>query len=762
MRSFLGLASYYRRFIADFATIAAPLTKLTTKEASRTPFNWSDECEKSFVELKRQLCTAPLLAYPKFDREFTLYTDASDVGLGVVLSQHDDSGTERVVAYGSRSLTPRERNYATTEKEALAIHYGTQYFRLYLLGRKFTIVTDHNALRWLNTIEPKGRLARWLMDLQEFEFSVHHRAGKSHGNADALSRLSSDTNITSATHLVSPVLIEHNSKIKRLTTAILTYGLLLVVLIWNIVERLINFAFVPRKTSVNLQLNPGAATFLPKPKGDNLSASQNYVDSVTINPTINLHEAQRQDIDISKIMELKRLKKPKPDLNEWRENPVLKNYWYNYDRLFIHNGLLVRSRHKQYAYPDHAVVIPLSIVPQILDGMHDNPSCGHLGLARTEERIRERFYWPNLRASVQLHIQQCMSCQRRKTPSNPDKAPMQTIDVGEPFTFWALDYMGPVTETTRGNKHILVVMDHFTKWCEAFPTKDQKASTVANLLVSKVFSRFGPPLVLHSDQGSNFESTLMHEICNIMGITKTRTTAYHPSGDGQVERQNRTLQDMLSNYVSSRADDWDLWLDPVLFAYNTSKHESTGFAPYELVFGKLPRMPLELEFGVTVGDPSTQPEYAQRVRTALQTVRQVARENLAKVRSTRCLRHGNETWEPYEVGQTVWVKRPKKGKFGRKWIGPYKVANRMGVTYRVQAKDGKSMVVHHDNMKKGYIPLDSGRIVSPGRETGDFEVVSGVPQHPIIPPPPHRLRGVHPQRYELRQNICPPVRLGYD
>ena len=106
------------------------MTKLTTKA---TPFHWSDGCEHSFTELKRQLCSAPLLAYPKFDREFTLYTDASDVGLGVVLSQRDDSGLERVIAYGSRSLTPRERKYATTEKEALATHYGTQYFRLYLL-----------------------------------------------------------------------------------------------------------------------------------------------------------------------------------------------------------------------------------------------------------------------------------------------------------------------------------------------------------------------------------------------------------------------------------------------------------------------------------------------------------------------------------------------------------------------------------------------------------------------------------------------------
>ena len=188
----------------------------------------------------------------------------------------------------------------------------------------------------------------------------------------------------------------------------------------------------------------------------------------------------------------------------------------------------------------------------------------------------------------------------------------------------------------------------------------------------------------------------MHEICNIMGITKTRTTAYIAlTGDGQVERQNRTL----SNYVSNRADDWDLWLDPVLFAYNTSKHESTGFAQYELVFGKLPRMPLELEFGVTVGNLSIQPEYAQSIRKALQTVRQVAKENLAKVRSARCLKHGNETWKPHDVGQTVWVKRPKTGKFGRNWIGPYKVVNRLGITYRVQSKDGKVMIVYHDNIR---------------------------------------------------------------
>jgi transposase InsO family protein len=136
-----------------------------------------------------------------------------------------------------------------------------------------------------------------------------------------------------------------------------------------------------------------------------------------------------------------------------------------------------------------------------------------------------------------------------------------------------MDYMGPLPETSHGNKHILVVVDHFTKWCEAFATPDQKASTVAPLLISRIFSRFGPPAVLHSDQGRNFESILMHEICDAMGITKTRATAYHPQCDGKTERQNRTLQSMLSSFVSSRKDDWDSWLDCVTFAYNTSRHD---------------------------------------------------------------------------------------------------------------------------------------------------------------------------------------------
>lgn len=292
--------------------------------------------------------------------------------------------------------------------------------------------------------------------------------------------------------------------------------------------------------------------------------------------------------------------------------------------------------------------------------------------------------------------------------------------------------MGPIAVTSRGNKHILVVTDHFTKWCEAFPTKDQKASTVAQTLISKVFSRFGPPTILHSDQGANFETTLMHEICDIMGIAKTRTTAYHPQGDGQVERHNRTIQDMLAAFVSAQCDDWDLWLDPIVYAYNTSRQESTGLSPYELVFGKLPRLPLECELGVPLSNPATHAEYTWKTRSILQQAQTIAQENLRLIRSKRCQADRQTEWQPYATGQYVWLRRPKAWKFGPKWLGPWLVLARLGVNYRIESDKGRVLVVHHDHLKPYFMPTGLGKIVCPGQETAEYNTVPGRLSSPMV------------------------------
>ena len=185
----------------------------------------------------------------------------------------------------------------------------------------------------------------------------------------------------------------------------------------------------------------------------------------------------------------------------------------------MRDNILVRSVRKDSPISRYAVVVPESLVQEVLRGIHDSAFAGHLGVTRTLDRIRERFYWSGMRESVESYIE-FSACAQGKDAPNTNKAPLRSIEVGEPFSFWAMDSMGPFPETAQGNRHILVVMDHLTKWCEAIPTKNQKASTVAPILVNRICSRFGPPAVLHCDQGANFESNLMHHICDVMGMTK--------------------------------------------------------------------------------------------------------------------------------------------------------------------------------------------------------------------------------------------------
>ena len=180
-----------------FASLLFPLEQLTKKGCD---FSWNDKQQESFFLLKRHLCSAPILAYPLFDRPFTLQIDASDISLGAVLTQFDLSGHENIISYASRSLTDCEKGYSATEKEALAVVFATYHFSANLLGRKLIVVTDHHALRWLHSVNPKGRLGRWVIELQEHSFDVLHRPGNDNGNADVLSRLPSVSSCVTTVH----------------------------------------------------------------------------------------------------------------------------------------------------------------------------------------------------------------------------------------------------------------------------------------------------------------------------------------------------------------------------------------------------------------------------------------------------------------------------------------------------------------------------------------------------------------------------------
>ena len=247
-----------------------------------------------------------------------------------------------------------------------------------------------------------------------------------------------------------------------------------------------------------------------------------------------------------------------------------------------------------------------------------------------------------------------------------------------------------------------------------------------------------------------------------MGIKKTRTTAYHPQCDRLVGRQNRTLQNILSAFVSEHSVDWDEWLDQAVFAYNTSVHESTGLSPYELIFGRPARMPIEVELGVPLRNPNSQSDYSQSLRKALLHSNELAQRNLNIARSRQASQYNNKSkkdWEPFETGQDVWLWRPKHWKFGKKWTGPYKIVSREGVNYRVVSTRGKTLIAHHNLLKPCPMPTDKGTPFHPTNETPGITIVrrdeEGLGEGE---PLGGRRRTARPPF--LRQVINPPTRFG--
>ena len=216
---------------------------------------------------------------------------------------------------------------------------------------------------------------------------------------------------------------------------------------------------------------------------------------------------------------------------------------------------------------------------------HDGPGGGHLGIAKTVPKVNNKYYWIGCSKDVKLLIWQCPQCQSRKSPNPKRRAALVQVPVDAPMERLAIDVMGPLPISNKRNRYVLVICDYFTKWTESFAMPNQQAETVARILVDDVICRFGVPYSIHSDQGTNFESTLFQQICQLLGINKTRTTAY-PQSDGLVERFNRTLQTMIATYVREDQINWDDHLPHVMMAYRASEHTSTGATPNFLMFGR--------------------------------------------------------------------------------------------------------------------------------------------------------------------------------
>jgi transposase InsO family protein len=360
------------------------------------------------------------------------------------------------------------------------------------------------------------------------------------------------------------------------------------------------------------------------------------------------------------------------------------------------------------------LVVPQSLVPDILHHNHDAPTAGHLGFSRTYARLRDRFIWPNMLRDIKDYVSSCSSCQRRKDPKGAAAGELQPISPGDIFETVGIDFVGPMKTTKRGNRYILVLSEYSTKWVEAFPTKDCDALTVARILVEDIICRFGAPRRLLSDRGAAFLGHVVRAACALLDVKKVSTSAYHPETDGLTERFNGTLTTMLSHYTSENQDDWDVHVPYVLYAYRTSKHSATGETPFRLIFGREARAPSDVEIRTALEQFDTQRhslparEYARMLATRLLEARRLASEAIvrsqAKYKETYDAEHRRDE---YILGQRVWVHNPHVGKgktrkLAKQWHGPYVVVRQLTpVTYVVAEPDhlAKESSVHISRLK---------------------------------------------------------------
>ena len=551
IRSFLGFCSYYRDFLPDYSRVSNPMQILShwTPGKRKEAFPWGKEQDESFRAVKALFRDTPVLRYPTAEDHFILDTDASNESIGAALSQVQD-GVEVPIAFASNSLSKAQRNYCTTKRELLAVVVYTKKFKHFLWGSDFTLRTDHSSLKWLlNFRDAEGMIGRWLAHLSEFGLEhsqIQHRAGVKHINADALSRkpirkcLREDcTDCGEHDAVVAGVRVPYKGGLENLIE-------------WS-TESIKQFQGADSTISALLKLVP---------KG--------------ICPA-----------------------RPKVSL-ENREMRLLLAQW---TELEVKDGVLCRWKTGVNRARTLQIIIPTAMRRDIMYFVHGHRTSGHFGKKRSMERLSRRYYWPGMTSDLLRWINTCPTCCMNNPGPGLGKLPLSQELFGVRFARIAVDIITGFKETPDGNTCMMVVTDYYTKYTKIFPLRDHKAATCARAFVRGWVLMLGAPLMMHSDQGREFESDLWQEMCHYLAICKTRTNPYRPQSDGQVERFNRTLLQMLRPLVNEQTDDWDMQCDFVAHAYNGTVHTATNCSPNLLVFGEDLIMPADLVFGLVGVNP---------------------------------------------------------------------------------------------------------------------------------------------------------------
>lgn len=396
-------------------------------------------------------------------------------------------------------------------------------------------------------------------------------------------------------------------------------------------------------------------------------------------------------LDVSTISEQQRKDaelRPLLDFVQGRTTTVPKMFARGLSSFSLRSGVLYK-RNFASSGSNYLLVVPSLLRKDILLACHDEPSAGHLGYARTLARIKQKYYWPKLSATVRNYVRTCRDCQRRKVPPGRPAGLLQPVQVPNiPFQQVGMDLLGPFPMSRTGNKWIIVATDYLTRYAETKALPRATAHDVAQFFLARIVLRHGAPAVLITDRGTAFTAQLLQAILNLSGTSHRKASAYHPQTNGLTERLNRTIADMLSMYVDVEHKAWDEVLPYVTFAYNTAQQETTQMTPFTLLYGREPSTMLDAMLISNISDDQDTPvhEFVRRAEDARALARLRIQQHQLCNAARYDLRHRHAVFAP---GDLVWVWTPvrRRGlseKLMRRYFGPYTVQRQLSdVTYEV-------------------------------------------------------------------------------
>ena len=731
IKSFLGLLGFYRKFIKDFAKITKSFTRCLKKgeKIVHTP-----EYLEAFERCKNILSNGPLLQYPDFDKPFILTTDASNYAIGAVLSQ-GPLGSDKPIAFASRTLNAAEQNYSTIEKELLSCVNFTKYFRPYLFGRKFTIITDHKPLQWLNNLkEPNSRLMRWRLKLMEYDYEIIYKKGKENKVADALSRIeinpienenqsviaNADDSEHNRLHDFPEITFDdlvdlENAPIKNLEP-------------YNVTEQ-------PPQKKINVISNVTLPNERPPISNETQhSAIENPVLEIPISENC-LNKFKNQivlNISNDALHARISIKKPFNEKNRLHICIPSRNLEEDLIRLFK-DYVKPKVLYGLYTSPEYIQIV-ITLLQKYFKSnafkliqtntylkdiekeeeqlekirYHHETKTVHRGINETVQALSKTYYWPHLSDKVTEYINTCVICMTSKYERHPNEIKLKPTPIGEyPFEHIYIDTL------SVEKQKFLTLIDSFSRFAQAYPTFQTSVDILDNLL--KFISHYGIPKKITCDLGTEFKNTIFENFCQAHKINVHYITAKNSNSNSPIERLHSTLIEELR--VLRQKTPREPITTQMLYAilgYNNTIHSSTKYTPFQIIKGNI-----HLETPYNNTENKIMSDFLEKHTRNLNIINEIINENNFKLKDLSKANTNRNDPETVEKGDTVYIKQNNRGKL----LPLYKKREAIeDLIEKVKTNKGN---YHKKCMKPKRKTIDKRTLVSDANTTGTSDQRAG-------------------------------------